>query len=402
MPQDDDHGSDDYGFWDGDRDRSATGPIPRLPRNGSIGRSRPATPPNYLLRRVAVAAAFTVVAVPVAMSMGDSGKDTTQISAGPSPSVSESAIATVAAPASPVTQAMDPALAAGSPVEPASVGQAATVAGGVDPATTAVPAVAVVPVPVGGVAAPSVAPLPSSSTPPRAETEVTVSAAPAPTVQQTAPPATNSSPTEPPTTEKQPCAIEYEVVPGDYWILIADKVSVRLSEALNANDATVDTPLYPGRAICLPADASPPTTERVPTTTAKPTPTTSAPSTSAATKPAVTKPAATAAPATTAPSTIPVPPPNNYSKTQVQQIIRDVWPDELEDEAIRIATRESNLIPTVRNSCCLGLFQLYWKVHKGWMTSAGVTSSDQLYDPTVNAYMAYAMYLRAGGWGPWL
>jgi hypothetical protein len=31
----------------------------------------------------------------------------------------------------------------------------------------------------------------------------------------------------------------------------------------------------------------------------------------------------------------------------------------------------------------------------------GVTSATQLYDPTVNATVAYALYQRAGGFGPW-
>ena len=82
-------------------------------------------------------------------------------------------------------------------------------------------------------------------------------------------------------------------------------------------------------------------------------------------------------------------------------IIRDVWPDDLEDHAIDIAWRESNWQPGVRNACCFGLFQLYWNVHKGWMGDFGVTSSSQLFDARTNAEMAYQMYLRAGGWGPW-
>jgi len=85
----------------------------------------------------------------------------------------------------------------------------------------------------------------------------------------------------------------------------------------------------------------------------------------------------------------------------VEAIIRQVWPDDLENEAVRIATRESNLIPGVRNYCCFGLFQLYYNVHKTWLAQMGVTSAEQLYDPLINSYVAYAMYLKAGGWGPW-
>ena len=85
----------------------------------------------------------------------------------------------------------------------------------------------------------------------------------------------------------------------------------------------------------------------------------------------------------------------------MEAIIRQVWPDDLEDEAVRIATRESNLQPGVRNYCCFGLFQIYYSVHKSWLAQMGVTCAEQLYDPLVNAHVAYTMYLRAGGWGPW-
>ena len=59
------------------------------------------------------------------------------------------------------------------------------------------------------------------------------------------------------------------------------------------------------------------------------------------------------------------------------------------------------VIPTVRNSCCYGLFQIYYGANKASLNSWGITSAAQLYDPQVNAYAAYAMYLRANGWGPW-
>ena len=68
-----------------------------------------------------------------------------------------------------------------------------------------------------------------------------------------------------PATTQLVCAKDYEVVTGDYWILIADKVSVPLDEVLAANNATTDTALYPGRTVCLPANASAPTTVAVTT-----------------------------------------------------------------------------------------------------------------------------------------
>lgn len=94
-------------------------------------------------------------------------------------------------------------------------------------------------------------------------------------------------------------------------------------------------------------------------------------------------------------------PPAPQPAWSVEDIIRDVWPDQLEDHAVRIAMRESSLQPGVRNACCFGLFQLHWRAHRGWMAAFGVTSSDQLFDARTNAEMAYQLYLRDGGWGPW-
>lgn len=108
-----------------------------------------------------------------------------------------------------------------------------------------------------------------------------------------------------------------------------------------------------------------------------------------------TVPAASTAPAPAAdPSPAPVP------AGDVEAIIRDVWPDDLENEAVRIATRESNLQPGVRNACCFGLFQLYWTVHRGWLADLGVTDSSQLFDARTNATAALALYQR-NGWAPW-
>ena len=175
------------------------------------------------------------------------------------------------------------------------------------------------------------------------------------------------------------CAKDYEVAPGDYWILIASKVSVSLADLLAANGADPDTPLYPGSTICLPAGASTPTTlpaAKVTATTVKPTTTTAKPTTTTAA-------------------------PRNYTRAEVEAIIRSVWPDDLENEAIRIAIRESNLIPTAHNSCCHGLFQIYFSVHRSWLGGLGITTVTQLYDPLLNAKAALVLYQRAGGWGPW-
>jgi hypothetical protein len=78
-----------------------------------------------------------------------------------------------------------------------------------------------------------------------------------------------------------------------------------------------------------------------------------------------------------------------------------VWPDQLEDHALEIAWRESNYKANGKNYCCYGLFQIYWSVHRGWLKTMGVSSATQLYDAETNARAAYALYQRAGGWGPW-
>jgi hypothetical protein len=124
-------------------------------------------------------------------------------------------------------------------------------------------------------------------------------------------------------------------------------------------------------------------------------PSTKAPATTAASSPPKTQPTTT----TTA-AAAPAPPPNSYSKAQVEAIIRSVWPADQADEAVRIAKRESNLVPTVRNWCCYGLFQIYFKMNQPALAAVGVTSPEQLYDPRVNAEAAYAMYQRSG-WAPW-
>lgn len=85
----------------------------------------------------------------------------------------------------------------------------------------------------------------------------------------------------------------------------------------------------------------------------------------------------------------------------VEEMIRSVWPDDLEERALVIAHRESRFVPTARNYCCHGIFQMYWSVHRGWLDDFGVTTLEQLYDPMINVRMAYELYKRAGGWAPW-
>jgi hypothetical protein len=169
---------------------------------------------------------------------------------------------------------------------------------------------------------------------------------------------------------------------GDAWIVIADRAHTTLKRLLAANGATSSSALYPGRAICLPAGAYLGSAATSTVVAAKTSVSSAAPSTTVAKKPAYV-------------------PARTYTKAQVVKIIREVWPDSLEDEAIRIATRESNLVPTAHNFCCSGLFQIYYQVHARWLAAAGITNSSQLLDPRTGAYAGLLLYYRSGGFGPW-
>jgi LysM repeat protein len=196
------------------------------------------------------------------------------------------------------------------------------------------------------------------------------------------------------------CQLSYTVAAGDYWIRVADAAGISLAKLLQANLATVDTPLYPDDDICLPKGAtlpSPPTTTAAPPATA---PTTAAPTTAA---PATTAPPTTtkATPSTTvAPTTAPPVATSLPTPGEVDDIIREEWPDELEGKALAIAWRESGYRANARNWCCYGLFQIHWSAHMSWLDDRGVTSPTQLLDARTNARVAYALYQRSG-WGPW-
>jgi len=97
------------------------------------------------------------------------------------------------------------------------------------------------------------------------------------------------------------------------------------------------------------------------------------------------------------------PPAHKFTRAEVIQIIRDAWPDELEERALAIAQRESKLQSgAVSGSrCCYGLFQIYYRWHKNWLPNVGVNSAQELLNPFLNAKAAYRMYQRNNGWGPW-
>jgi LysM repeat protein len=369
-----DNSDDPFGFWNDEPTRQLkrthTGtrshtdphglPATRMVPVVRSDRSRPIValhrPRNPLLTRIWVMAGVSALLVPIALSLRTDnsqaraanirGVDTVLVGVLPAPAPTEATVA-------PSTQA---------------------------PSTLAVTTVPSTPPPTEAAviaAAPTAAP--TTATPvKKAAPKATTTQAPAPTAVQSA---------------EQACVLTYTIVSGDAWSSIASRAKVTMKALLAANNATVNTMLLPGQTICLPAGAvapGPPTT-KAPSTTQPPATTQPTPAVTQA-----TTPPGTSAPGTTQPAS----PPNTYTKAQVAQIIRDVWPDDLEDEAIRIATRESNLIPTVKNYCCYGLFQIYYNVHRTWLATLGITSAAQLFDPRVNATAALALYNRSG-WAPW-
>jgi LysM repeat protein len=151
------------------------------------------------------------------------------------------------------------------------------------------------------------------------------------------------------------CAATYVVKAGDSWWRIAEKNSTNLRAVLSLNNAKKSTKLLAGKTVCVPGAAQVPAPEQ------------------------------------------------SMSRAKVIQIIRDAWPDHLEERALAIAQRESNLRPRVvnRSGCCYGLFQIYYRWHKTWLPSVGVRSAQDLLDPRLNATAAYRLYQRNNGWGPW-
>lgn len=191
------------------------------------------------------------------------------------------------------------------------------------------------------------------------------------------------------------CSSSYIAQAGDSWYAIADAADVTPIELISENRATLETVIAPGDEVCLPAGAAVPTTG--PPTTEAPTTDPPAIDPGDETPPEESTPTTTEAPTTTvheetAPSS---------TASEVQQIIRDIWPDELEEKALDIAFRESRFDARAYNGwCCYGVFQLYWTVHEGWLDDYGIDSIEDLYDARKNTEAAYAMY-QSSGWGPW-
>ena len=130
----------------------------------------------------------------------------------------------------------------------------------------------------------------------------------------------------------QACANEYESVAGDYWLLIADAAGLGLDELLELNDATPNTPLYPGSVVCLPAGASGPSRtddrrtddRRIDDCRTGDDRATHNCGTGRRLMPR--RPRKPREEDTTVPPAPPAP-------GEIEQIIRDVWPDDLEEQA---------------------------------------------------------------------
>jgi len=175
------------------------------------------------------------------------------------------------------------------------------------------------------------------------------------------------------------CGLEYTVQYGDSWYGIASRAGVKAGPLATLNGKTLASPLKVGQVICLPQGARRPSV----TTTTQPRATSASTSTSGDMRNVAYDPART------------------YSRAEVEQIVRDIWPDNLENDALFVVGRESRFNPGSRSYCCIGLFQLNWSAHKSWMSNYGVTDPAQLLDPTTNARMALVARERAGSWRPW-
>ena len=159
------------------------------------------------------------------------------------------------------------------------------------------------------------------------------------------------------------CVKPYTVKRNDSWSRIAEKVHVSMQLLLKVNKSGTKTMILIGDVICLP---------RAAVTAAAP------------------------------PSGLNLSPPaKRYSPSQAAAIIKEVFPDNLEQKAIAIAKRETHLNPAAWNSCCVGLFQLKWDSHKNWLQAMGIGSAQEMLDPYVASRAALQLYQRSNGWSPW-
>lgn len=162
------------------------------------------------------------------------------------------------------------------------------------------------------------------------------------------------------------CVKTYTVKRNDSWSKIADKVHVTMQLLLKVNKASAKTMILIGDVICLPRAAV--------TETGTPTPSYGLKLN---------------------------PPAKRYTQSQAAVIIKEVFPDELEQRAIAIAKRETHLNSAAYTWCCVGLFQMKWESHKKWLMAMGIGSAQELLDPYVASRAALQLYRRSNGWSPW-
>ncbi|MGA0878947.1 MAG: LysM peptidoglycan-binding domain-containing protein [Ilumatobacteraceae bacterium] len=182
-----------------------------------------------------------------------------------------------------------------------------------------------------------------------------------PPVKTTAAPAAKASAPAP------SCSGKYTVKAGDSWNRIATSYSVSGSALAAANGKSIKSTLLIGQSLCLPAGAKAPPS----------------------------------APAASAPSGSAPPAPKTYTRAEMEQLVRNYWPDELEEQAFYVVHRESRWVPSAKNFCCYGLFQLNWLAHQSWMRGHGITDPSQLQDAETNIRIAYIVYQRSNSWRPW-
>lgn len=347
-------------------------PAPRPAGIGALAERLGLGAVDPLLMRLGVLVLTGALAIPFAIGFGDDGDGS--LAGGATPVADAAPIADTAAQPGATSAAVDIATQTVVAAEPAPAGGGtAAAAEPAGPETTD-----------PGTTDPGVTATTVTTTPPTATTEPdSGEAVVAPDGAQAATVSVQAARVEP------ECALEYTAAPGDSWYRIADAAGITVDDLLDANLAQLDAPIYPGDEICLPEGATmpaPPTTTVAPSTTAPP---------------------ATVAPTTVAPTTVPsttVPssPSALASPEEVQRLIREIFPAELHEKALEVAWRESNYRANAYNGwCCYGVFQIYWTVHRSWLDDFGINSTADLYDARKNITAAYALYQRAGGWGPW-
>ena len=231
------------------------------------------------------------------------------------------------------------------------------------------------------------------------------------------------------------CAGTYTVIPNDFWNRFPKTSGASVEDWLAANGATHDTPLYVGDELCIPIGATAPDPPPATTVAATPPPTAapapppeptappappSTPASAPTPAPVVASPPAPVVTPAPAPAPAPVAagapstealcgalptsnghPPGTPGPAEVEAIIREVWPDDIEVRALCIAKREARLRADLNNWCCYGVFAIYFDyVAADLRRTYGIDEPADLYAARTNVALAYQIYLR-GGWDPW-